>query len=69
MLALPKMLVLMLAVAAAIMFLPIDPIAFVIGYSIFIPSIVIEATYSALRTPDDLEDGKRWVSTEPGSTT
>lgn len=56
MLALPKMLFLMLTVAACILFLPIDPIAFTIGYSIFIPSIVIDATYSALRTPEDLED-------------
>jgi len=55
MLALPKMLGLMLLVAAAILFLPIDPIAFTIGYSIFIPSILIEATYSAMRTPEDLD--------------
>jgi hypothetical protein len=54
MLALPKMLVLMLAVAGAILLLPIDPIAFTIGYSIFIVSIVLDASYSALRTPDDL---------------
>ena len=54
-LALPKMIGLMLAVGAAILFLPIDPIAFTIGYSIFIPSILIEATYSALRTPEDVD--------------
>ena len=47
---LPKMVGLMGAVAVAILFLPIDPIAFTIGYSIFIVSIVIETTYSALRT-------------------
>jgi hypothetical protein len=52
-LAAPKMLVLMLAVVAALLFLPIDAIAFTIGYSIFIPSIVIEASYTALRTEDD----------------
>jgi hypothetical protein len=57
MLALPKMLGMMLLVAGAILFLPIDPIAFTIGYSIFIPSILIEATYSALRTPEEDVDG------------
>jgi hypothetical protein len=56
MLAAPKMLVMMLAVVGAILYLPIDPIAFAIGYSIFIPSIVIEATYTALRSPDAPED-------------
>jgi hypothetical protein len=33
-----------------VLLLPIDVIAFAVGYSIFIISIVIEATYSALRT-------------------
>ena len=47
-LMLPKMIGLMGAVALAIIFLPIDVVAFTIGYSIFIVSIVIEATYSAL---------------------
>lgn len=48
-LMLPKMIGLMGAVAVAILLLPIDPIAFVIGYSLFIVSIVIDTTYSALR--------------------
>lgn len=48
-LMLPKMVGLMVAVALAILFLPIDPIAFTIGYSLFIVSIVIDTTYSALR--------------------
>lgn len=48
-LMLPKMVGLMGAVALAILFLPIDPIAFAVGYSIFIVSIVVEATHSALR--------------------
>lgn len=52
-LMLPKMIGLMGAVALAILFLPINVVAFTIGYSIFFVSIVIEATYSALRTPDD----------------
>jgi hypothetical protein len=51
-LMLPKMIGLMGAVAIAILFLPIDVVAFTIGYSIFFISIIIEATYSALRTPD-----------------
>jgi len=52
-LMLPKMVGLMGAVAVAILLLPLDPIAFTVGYSIFIISIVIDTTYSALRSPDD----------------
>jgi hypothetical protein len=52
-LMLPKMIGLMGAVALAILFLPINAVAFAIGYSVFIVSIVIDATYSALRTPDN----------------
>ena len=52
-LMLPKMIGLMGAVALVILFLPVNVIAFTIGYSIFIVSIVIEGIYSALRTPDD----------------
>lgn len=51
-LVLPKMIGLMGAVAASILFLPIDPIAFTVGYSIFIVSIVIDATYAALRADE-----------------
>jgi hypothetical protein len=52
-LMLPKMVGLMGAVAVAILFLPIDPIAFTIGYSLFIVSIILDTTYSALRsTPE-----------------
>jgi hypothetical protein len=50
-LMMPKMIGLMGAVAVAILLLPIDPIAFTIGYSLFIVSIVIDTTYSALRPP------------------
>jgi hypothetical protein len=52
-LMMPKMIGLMGAVALAILVLPIDVVAFTIGYSIFIVSIIVEATYSALRTPDE----------------
>ena len=47
-LMLPKMVGLMGAVAIAILLLPIDAIAFVIGYSIFLVSILIETIYSAV---------------------
>ena len=52
-LMLPKMIGLMGAVALAILVLPINVVAFTIGYSIFFASIVIDATYTAVRTPDD----------------
>jgi len=52
-LMLPKMIGLMGAVAIAIIFLPLNVVAFTVGYSIFLISIVIEATYSTLRVPDD----------------
>jgi hypothetical protein len=48
-LMLPKMIGLMGAVAAAVLLLPLDVIAFAIGYSIFIVSIIVETTYTALR--------------------
>ncbi|MCX5743905.1 MAG: ATP synthase subunit I [Proteobacteria bacterium] len=57
MLMMPKMIVLMLAVVAALKFLPIDAASFAIGYSVFILSILIEAVYSNMippeKTPDD----------------
>ncbi|MDB4962001.1 MAG: synthase [Myxococcales bacterium] len=59
MLMLPKMIVLMGAVAVAVLFLPLDVIAFTIGYSIFILSIVIETTYTALRAPAQDPDSER----------
>jgi hypothetical protein len=42
-LVLPKMIGMMGAVAVVVIFLPIDAIGFLIGYSIFLPSIVIGA--------------------------
>lgn len=48
-LMLPKMIGLMAAVAAAVLLLPLDVVAFAIGYSIFIVSIIVETTYTALR--------------------
>jgi hypothetical protein len=52
-LALPKMIGMLGAVALAILVLPIDVVAFTIGYSIFLVSIAIEAIYSMLRISDD----------------
>lgn len=48
-LMMPKMVGLMLAVTAAMLLLPLDVIAFTVGFSIFIVSIVIEAIGSAVR--------------------
>ena len=48
-LIMPKMALLMGAVVACLAFLPIDPIFFVIGYSIFIVSIVVEGVLSVVR--------------------
>jgi len=47
-LVLPKMIGLMLAVVLSLLFLPINAVAFAVGYSIFVISIVIESLYSAL---------------------
>jgi hypothetical protein len=56
-LMLPKMIGMMGAVTVAVLLLPIDVIAFAIGYSIFIASIVIETAYSALRPSADEPTG------------
>jgi hypothetical protein len=48
---LPKMIVLMALVALAIFVLKVDPIAFAVGYSIFIVSILVAALESAIRQP------------------
>jgi hypothetical protein len=62
-LMLPKMIGLMGAVAVSILLLPIDPLAFTVGYSTFIISIVIDSLYSIVRSPEpesakeDNEDG------------
>ncbi|MDB4953911.1 MAG: synthase [Myxococcales bacterium] len=50
-LMLPKMVGLMVSVVLALMFLPIDPIAFTVGYSTFIVSIILDTSFSALRPP------------------
>ncbi|CAN5589103.1 hypothetical protein BH11MYX1_BH11MYX1_22160 [soil metagenome] len=60
-LMLPKMVGLMGAVAIAILLLPIDAVAFVIGYSIFLVSILIDTVYTAVTptpmpTPSEQEN-------------
>lgn len=55
-LMLPKMAGLMAAVAVAILVLPLDPIAFVIGYSIFLVSIAIEVMHASF-TQDSTTHG------------
>ena len=57
MLMLPKMVLLMGAVALAILFLPIQPVAFIVGYSIFIVSIVLDTTFAAMRPATDDSNG------------
>ena len=50
-LIMPKMVALMAAVVLALMFLPISAVAFTIGYSVFVASIMIETIYSQLAPP------------------
>jgi len=47
----PKMAVLMLAVAAAVYLLPISPIAFAVGFSVFLASIAIESVRFVMSPP------------------
>ena len=53
----PTLLILMGAVALAILFLPIQPVAFIVGYSIFIVSIVLDTTFAAMRPATDDSNG------------
>jgi hypothetical protein len=48
-LIMPKMIGMMAAVVVIILFLPVDAVAFLIGYSIFFPSIVVAGVVDALR--------------------
>jgi hypothetical protein len=57
-LMMPKMIGLMAAVILALKFLPIDAVAFTVGFSIFMVSIVIETFYSALKpAPNESSHG------------
>jgi len=61
-LVMPKMIGMMAAVVVVILFLPVDGVAFLIGYSIFFPSIVVAGVVDALRSaraePTDSADSK-----------
>ena len=52
-LMMPKMAGLMLAIVAALKFLPIDAMGFAIGFSTFVLSIMIEAIYSNMIPRND----------------
>lgn len=63
-LMLPKMILLMGSVAAVILFLPVDALAFIIGYSTFLVSMTIDTIYGtvfAAPEPDEPfeEDGNQ----------
>lgn len=57
MLMAPKMILLMGAVVAALALLPINAIAFTVGYSIFIASILIDAVAGAVRANNEQTHG------------
>ena len=60
-LMLPKMVGLMVSVVLALIFLPIDPIAFTVGYSTFIVSIILDTSFQALRPLPNESDEKHEV--------
>lgn len=51
----PKMIGLMGAVVACLAFLPINAVAFVVGYSLFLLSIVVEVVISVVTHPEPSE--------------
>jgi hypothetical protein len=66
-LIMPKMVGLMVAVVLCLRFLPIDAIFFVIGYSVFIVSIVVEGVLSVLRPAPTTPDAPSGESSTPTS--
>jgi hypothetical protein len=68
-LMLPKMIGLMGAVAVAVLVLPINVIAFTIGYSIFLVSIIVDTTYSALHAQPNQNPTPHNDPTEPSEHT
>jgi ATP synthase I chain len=71
-LIMPKMIGLMVAVVLCLKFLPIDPIFFVIGYSVFIVSITVEGVLAIVRSSPPVADAPTGdsppVSTSTSST-
>lgn len=66
-LIMPKMIGLMVAVVLCLRFLPIDAIFFVIGYSVFVLSIVVEGVLSVLRPAPPAPDAPAGESSTPTS--
>lgn len=66
-LIMPKMVGLMVAVVLCLRFLPIDAVFFVIGYSVFIVSIVVEGVLSVLRPAPAAPDAPSGESSTPTS--
>jgi O-antigen/teichoic acid export membrane protein len=66
-LIMPKMVGLMVAVVLCLKFLPIDAVFFVIGYSVFIVSIVVEGVLSVLRPAPPAPDAPSGESSTPTS--
>lgn len=66
-LIMPKMIGLMVAVVLCLKFLPIDAVFFVIGYSVFIVSIVVEGVLSVLRPAPSSPDAPSGESSTPTS--
>ena len=68
-LILPKMFGMMGAVAVIVIFLPIDAIGFLIGYSVFLPSIVIGAVLDTVAPGPADEPGPAAGGDTPPTTT
>lgn len=66
-LIMPKMVGLMIAVVLCLKFLPIDAIFFVIGYSVFIVSIVVEGILTVVRPAPTATDPSSDESSTPTS--
>ena len=56
-LVLPKMIGLMVAVVLCLAFLPIEPVAFAIGYSVFVVSIFVESLLAAVLPSRESHNG------------
>ena len=67
-LILPKMIAMMGAVALVVIFLPIDAIGFIVGYSIFLPSIVIGAVMDTVAPSPAEEPGPTAGGDSPPTT-
>ncbi|MCA9679396.1 MAG: ATP synthase subunit I [Planctomycetes bacterium] len=64
-LILPKMLGLMAAVVLSLWLLPISPVAFAIGYSVFVASIFVEVILAAVLPAPASDDGAAGTADQP----